>query len=271
MIKRFRKLLIILFILLLIISWGLYSTYSMEVTHYTASSSNLPDEFKGFRIAHISDLHNTEYGEKNADLLSAIEAEKPDIIVVTGDLLDSYDVDVAVAAHFMQEAAKIAPCYYVCGNHELRMPMKYASLKKQMKTCGVTVLEDKSATIAYNGAKIQVIGLMDYSRLDLNYLKSLFTKEGYTLLLTHRPEHFSVYKEFGADLVLAGHTHGGQIQVPFVGAVYAPGQGVMPDYAEGKFAEGSCSMIVSRGLGNSSIPFRFSCRPELAIITLTQK
>lgn len=253
---------------LLFILWGLLGSLSVQVTEYTVSSSSLPAAFDGFRIAHISDLHNEEFGADNEQLLSLLRSATPDMIVITGDLIDSYDTDVEVSAKFMEEAVKIAPCYYVCGNHELRMPNEYAALKKQMKACGVTVLEDRSIRIGKDGDHIQITGLVDYAKLSDNYISYISEPDHYTVLLTHRPEHFDTYCQAGSDLVFAGHAHGGQIRLPLVGALFAPGQGILPRYADGMHTAGFTTMLVSRGLGNSSLPFRFYCSPELVIAEL---
>ncbi len=248
---------------------GLLGSVSLTIKNHVVTDSDLPSAFSGFRIAHISDLHNAEFGQNNETLLKAIREAEPDIIVVTGDLIDSRQTDVDISASFMEQAVKIAPCYYVYGNHETRRPNEYAQLRNRMKDCGVTILEDKTVLLHRGDEAIQIAGLMDYSKLSDIYVSYLFEPGYYTLLLTHRPEHFDVYTRSGADLVLAGHAHGGQIRLPLIGALYAPGQGLFPSYADGLHSAGSTTMVVSSGLGNSLLPFRFYCPPELVIIELT--
>lgn len=247
---------------------GVLCSLSIQVTHYTVTSPNIPKSFDGFRIAHITDLHNDEFGTDNDTLISLLESAQPDIIVITGDLIDSYNTDVDISVSFISRATQIASCYYVCGNHELRMPNEYASLKKQMKAYGVTILEDRSAVIEINGESIQLTGLVDRSKLSAQQVSHLTDSTHYTVLLSHRPEHFSQYMAMGADLVFSGHAHGGQIRLPIIGALFAPGEGFLPKYADGMHTNNGTTLVVSRGLGNSSFPIRFYCPPELVIVQL---
>ena len=247
---------------------GILGSLQIEVTNYTVSHKDIPQAFQGFRIAQISDLHNDEFGSSNEKLLALLKTAAPDIIVITGDLIDSYHTDVDISADFMEQAMQIAPCYYVCGNHEMRIPNDYATLKKRMKACGVTILEDRSVLLTRENASLQLTGLEDRSRLTSQQVFHLLDISSYNILLSHRPEHFSVYGDIGADLVLSGHAHGGQIRLPLIGAIFAPGQGLFPEYADGIHTAGGTTLAISRGLGNSSFPFRFYCPPELVIITL---
>lgn len=167
------------------------------------TDSKIPEPFSGFRIVQVSDLHNAEFGADNQRLLTMLESTNPDIIVLTGDLVDSSHTDIEVSLAFARQAVRIAPTYY-------------------------------------------------------------------TVLLSHRPELFDIYVEGGVDLVLTGHAHGGQFRLPVIGGVVAPGQGVFPKYDAGLYTEGSTNMVVSRGLGNSVIPFRVNNRPEIVVVELKQ-
>ena len=238
-----------------------------------------PRAFDGCKIAHISDLHNTEIGKNNETLLNMLREAKPDIIAITGDLIDSRKTDVAAALHFAGEAVKIAPCYYVTGNHEARAS-EYDALKTGLIKLGVTVLENEKTELEREGEKITLIGVKDPS-FSSDYLfhdeeaimeaqlKALVDKDdGFTLLLSHRPELFDVYVTCNADLVLSGHAHGGQFRLPFMGGLAAPNQGLFPKYDAGLFSEGKTKMLVSRGIGNSIFPFRVNNRPEVILIEL---
>jgi len=247
---------------------GIISSLQIEVTCYTVCDASIPGSFDGFRIAQISDLHNREFGKDNRALLTLLESEAPDMIVVTGDLIDSYRTDPEVSCAFMERAVKIAPCYYVCGNHELRMPGEYAALKKRLTACGVTVLEDQYQTLTKDGESIVLAGLVDRRKLSTNQVSQLTGSDSYSILLSHRPEHFSIYREGGADLIFSGHAHGGQIRLPLLGAIFAPGLGFFPKYADGVHTVHNATMVISRGLGNSSLPFRLYCAPELVIVRL---
>lgn len=266
--KKYRSLFICALLLAALVCWIAWGNKALTVTHYSVSSEALPKSFDGFRIAHISDLHNDTFGKENETLLGLIQDAAPDIIVVTGDLLDSYNTDVEAAAAFMESAVTIAPCYYVLGNHENRIPNEYAQLRKRMTLCGVTILNDQSVTAQRSGEQLILAGLMDYKSVSSHYISATFPGSSYTVLLTHRPEHFEQYRAAGMDLILAGHAHGGQIRLPFVGAIFAPGQGILPKYADGMHTVNGSTLIVSRGLGNSSLPFRVNNRPELVIVEL---
>ena len=263
-------------LLLALIVWVIWADTALEINTYTISSPRLPENFDGFRIAHLSDIHNAE----NADLLPLLQQTQPDIIVITGDFIDSGDTRVDIALAFAREAMGIAPCYYVTGNHEARIPVEYQQLKAGMEAAGVIVLENAKTRISLEGQAITVIGVDDPSyeteypignsvgviQKHLDMLQS--DGDGFTLLLSHRPELFEIYVDCGIDLTLSGHAHGGQVRLPFLGGIVAPGQGLFPEYDAGLFEEGNCRMIVSRGIGSSSFPFRFNNRPEIVLIEL---
>lgn len=277
--KKFILLAIAAAILTAIILWILWGNSALELNTYTVSASALPASFDGYRIAHISDLHNAKIGKDNSKLLTVLRDAKPDMIAVTGDLIDSRNTDIAVAVHFMQEASQIAPCYYVTGNHEARVNA-YNELKAGMEAAGVVILEDARTEIQVEGESIVLIGVNDPS-FQTDYLfgdsETVMNKkltqlhtEGdtYTVLLSHRPELFGTYAEHRIELILSGHAHGGQIRLPFVGGMVAPNQGLFPKYDAGLYTEENTNMIVSRGIGNSLFPFRINNRPEAILIEL---
>ena len=217
--------------------------------------------------------------QANADGLRFLKEAAPDMIAITGDLIDSRSTDVEVALQFAQEAVKIATCYYVTGNHEARVA-EYVDLKKGLLEQGVIVLEDQRVELEHSGATIWLLGIDDPS-FETDYLlgdaeavadrklKQLMPDEdGFSVLLSHRPELFEVYWRYDVDLILTGHAHGGQFRFPFVGGLVAPNQGIFPDYDAGTYTEGHTHMIVSRGIGNSIIPIRFNNRPEVLLIEL---
>ena len=267
---------IVLVALVIGIAWG---NTALELNTYTISSSKLPQSFDGYRIAHISDLHNAEMGKDNEKLLTMLRDADPDMIAITGDLVDSRNTDIKVALQFVREAVKIAPCYYVTGNHEARIS-EYNELKAGMEAAGVTVLEDAQTDISLTGEFIRLIGVNDPSyQTDYLFgdaktvmntkLEELHTEDdGFTILLSHRPELFATYAEHDVDLVLSGHAHGGQFRMPFIGGLVAPNQGLFPEYDAGIYTEGNTNMLVSRGIGNSILPFRINNRPEVILIEL---
>ena len=267
---------IVLVALVIGIAWG---NTALELNTYTISSSKLPQSFDGYRIAHVSDLHNTEMGKDNEKLLAMLRDAAPDMIAITGDLVDSRNTDIEVALQFVREAVKIAPCYYVTGNHEARIS-EYDELKEAMEAAGVTVLKDAQTEISLTGEFITLIGVNDPSyQTDYLFgdaktvmntkLEELHTEQDrFTILLSHRPELFDTYADHSIDLVLSGHAHGGQFRLPFIGGLVAPNQGLFPEYDAGIYTEGNTNMLVSRGVGNSILPFRINNHPEVILIEL---
>ena len=266
-------------VLLARLIWTAWGNTALELNTYTITSEELPDVFDGYRIAHVSDLHNAEMGEGNEKLLAMLRDAEPDIIAITGDLIDSRNTDVEVALAFAEEAVQIAPCYYVTGNHEARID-KYNELIEGLESKGVVHLHNKSVILEQDNESITLIGIRDPS-FQADYLfddeasvvdsvlSELMRKaNGYTVLLSHRPEMFDVYVSNEVDLVFSGHAHGGQFRLPFIGGVVAPGQGLFPEYDAGLYTEDNTNMIVSRGIGNSILPFRVNNRPEVILIEL---
>ena len=269
-------------VLLALIIWTVWGNTALELNTYTISSDILPEAFDGYRIAHISDLHNAEMGKDNEKLLDMLRETEPDIIAITGDIIDSRNTNIDIALQFTKAAMEIAPCYYVTGNHEARIS-KYDELKAGMEAAGVVVLEDEKTKISLEGGEITLIGVNDPSyQTDYLFgdaeavmqskLQEISDAENeFTILLSHRPELFEVYADNKMDLVLSGHAHGGQFRLPFVGGLVAPNQGLFPKYDAGLYTEENTNMIVSRGIGNSIIPFRFNNRPEVILIDLYSK
>ena len=267
-------------VLLVLIIWTIWGNTALMVSTVTVSSNRIPTAFNGFLIAQVSDLHNAVFGENNAELLQILSECKPNIIVVTGDLVDAEHTDIDVALDFAKEAAQIAGTYYVTGNHEGSLS-QYDELKTGLESMGVVVLEDTSMQLEYNGEKVTLIGLSDPSftlkgnmlgevpaMVDTKLRGLIGDTDDYTILLSHRPELFETYVNCGVDLVLSGHAHGGQFRLPFIGGLVAPNQGLFPKYDAGLYTKGDTNMIVCRGLGNSIIPIRFNNRPEIVLLEL---
>ena len=220
---------------------------------FTAVSESLPHGFEGFRIVQVSDLHNARFGKGNSALLEAVKAEDPEALET-----------------FLKALSDIAPCYYVTGNHEAEVYKEYFAFEKRIRSY-IKCLHTASIKIERDGETILIQGIDDpnFTPIFLDDLEKLGGASGYKILLCHRPEKFSLYVENGFDLVLTGHTHGGQIRLPFIGAVVAPSQGFFPKYDAGEFSEGKTEMIVSRGLGSSVLPIRFFNRPEIVTVELS--
>lgn len=282
--KQCRILLTVLLVILFVLPiWVYWSNISIQTTQISISSEKIPASFKGFKIVQVSDLHNAEFGENQSKLLRKVGDVSPDIIVITGDLIDSNKTDVEKAMEFITGAVKIAPVYYVTGNHEAWTD-KYVKLEEEMTRANVVILRDKVITVEKDGDFIQLLGLDDpdftikgnvpgesAAMIDTK-LKSMQIGNGqYTILLSHRPELFDVYAANRIDLILSGHAHGGQVRLPFIGGLVAPNQGLFPTYYEGVYEKKQTKMVVSRGLGNSIIPVRINNRPELVVITLASQ
>ncbi|MFR6024029.1 MAG: metallophosphoesterase [Oscillospiraceae bacterium] len=258
--------------------WLLWANSSPASTQVTVASGALPEAFEGFKIAHVSDLHNAVFGRKNEKLLSLIRAAEPDIIAITGDLIDSRHTDIDSALAFVEAAAEIAPVYYVTGNHESRLD--FDEIEPRLIAAGARVLRNEAEYIEHGGERIRLAGIDDPSFIRTGgtaeeraaaELEQLGDGGGtFTVLLAHRPELVEVYAEYGAGLVLSGHAHGGQVRLPLLGGLYAPGQGLLPEYDSGLYSLGETQMVVSRGLGNSVAPLRVNNRPELVIVTLSR-
>ena len=279
--KKFIVLAAIVAILTLLFIWIAYGNTDLEIYKYNVKSEDIPSEFDNFRIVQISDLHNAEFGENNEKLLLMLKQADADIIAITGDMIDSRNTDIDVAISFAQKAVNIAPVYYVNGNHESRVLGEYEKLKQGLTDAGVNILENSSADITIGDEAITLIGINDPTfRMDIvddtmeqNIAHQLVNvipdNDNYKVLLAHRPEYFDVYAG-KVDLVLSGHAHGGQFRIPFIGGLVAPGQGFFPEYYEGSHIKENTEMIVSRGIGNSIIPFRINNKPEIIVAELTK-
>lgn len=242
----------------------------------------IPAAFDGFVLCQVSDVHNEARGEGNAALLRALREAAPDLICITGDFLDSRRTDLDFALELAGQLAEIAPAVYATGNHEARR-MDLSALEAGLAALGVQVLRDDWMPLARGGEEIALLGLDDpgfsagedwtlAEGLDQTQarLSALLAQAGdrFSLVLSHRPELLPAYADAGADLVLSGHAHGGQVRLPGIGGLFAPGQGILPRLTSGVHARGETRLVVSRGLGNSSFPLRVFNPPEIVTVTL---
>lgn len=261
--------------------WLWWGNRAVMVHTISVTDQRLPQEFEGFRIAQISDLHNEVFGSGNGELLTLLAGTRPDIIVITGDLIDSRRTDVSAALEFVRGAVEIAPVYYVAGNHESRLPEEFWMLERCMENLGVSVLRGERTLLTREGAAVALIGVDDPTFQDKNSANwpgiveeelGRLREEGlYSILLIHRPELLETYARAGMNLVFSGHAHGGQVRIPFVGGVIAPNQGFFPQYDGGLYTMGDTQLVVSRGLGNSLCPLRVNNRPEIVLAELHGK
>lgn len=268
-----KKILILMLIIIILIPFCLFQNKHLVITTYTYESEKLGADLDGYRIVQISDLHNAEFGKENKKLLETIRSCSPDIIVITGDLVDSNHTNVERAVAFVKEAVKIAPVYYVTGNHEYWLdPSENEQMMQGILAAGAYDLDDEAVCIEKGDSSFMLIGLDDQHLSD-ETLKNLLQeqKNELSIVLAHEPQYLQNYANAGADLVLTGHAHGGQIRLPFVGGIVAPDQGFLPEYTSGKYNRTDTEMIVSRGLGNSIIPVRLFNYPEVVCVELRCK
>lgn len=280
-----RKRLIRLIVIALIVYSFIYMNNNiLWITRVTIDSPKIGENFNGFKIAHISDLHSKSFGRNQQRIINKIRKLKPNIVVITGDIVDSKRYSEEAIIKLTNGISKDVPIYYSTGNHEAWSGKFELSLQKKLINTGVNILRDESAIIERKGEKINILGIddpsFDNNNYDMSYSSNSAVENAiekaleqvdinnFSILLSHRPETFDVYARTGIDLVFTGHAHGGQIRLPFVGGLIAPNQGLLPRYDAGKYNQGYYNMIVSRGLGNSIIPIRLFNLPEIVLVTL---
>lgn len=276
---------IFIFIMIILFFFLIFYLYfentQLEVRNYKISGKKIPNDFNDYKIVQISDFHNTTSEKLRNSLINEIKNQKPNSIVLTGDLIDSRRTNIDAAIHFIKKIKDIAPIYFVSGNHEARI-QNYHELKTKLANEDVILLNNKLETIRNHSSNINLLGIddpgfkhkgsADVSTIIKNTINDIeYNKEIYTILLLHRPEMFDIYVKEKMDLVLTGHAHGGQIRLPFAGGIFAPRQGLFPKYTSGAFHKNHTTMIVSRGIGNSIFPFRINNRPELVVVTLQRE
>ncbi len=235
------------------------------------------DVEESIRIVQLSDLHGAWFGFDQARLTAQVWEESPDVIVLTGDSIDSiHDCDAAV--RLIERMAEIAPTYCVTGNHEELVRRsgtgdyeKFLDAIERTENayllCGETVTLAEGVTLTGADDIPFAGGMSNYGR----YISRLSQQKGenFSVLLAHRPEMAEHYAAAEFDLTLSGHAHGGQFRLPFIGGLLAPGQGLFPEYDSGLYGfENGTRMYVSRGLGNSVFPLRLFNRPEIAVIEI---
>lgn len=280
--QKYIKLAIALSIVIVIILFCNFQNKHLETTHYTYAAEQLGADLEGYRIVQISDLHNAKFGKNNQKLVGRIRECEPDMIVLTGDLVDSNHTNVDRAVQFVDEIVKICPVYYVTGNHEYWLEKsEYDELMDGLIGAGVVILDDQVVEISMGDAKFRLVGLDDKSLADgtlgtlLNNAQNVAyedsEKKEFTVVLAHEPQYLARYASSSVDLVLSGHAHGGQFRLPFVGGIVAPDQGFFPEYTAGEYYMDGTEMIVSRGLGNSVIPVRLFNFPEIVCVELVGK
>lgn len=294
---------IVMTVLLLLLGGFLWwSRKSIKTTRYFYWNKALPSALDGLRIVHLSDLQSEYFGKAQRRILEKTRAASPDLIVFTGDLTDRNHTDYQAGITLMEGLVKIAPVYYVDGNHELALPVEEISqMYDVLEGMGVVLLRDRATTFTKSGApQMRLLGLSEETiyrakisggalregekcsrekvsdteidrQLVRECIAALLTDAGegenaFTLLLVHEPQFLEVYAVPGINLIFAGHAHGGQIRLPFTQGLFAPGQGILPKLTSGMHQSGNSTMVISMGMGNSTFPFRVFNRPEVVVI-----
>ena len=265
-------------------------THSFVVTHYQIESEKLSKDMDEIKIAFLSDFHNQEYGSASCELVNAIALEQPDVILIGGDMLvGKKGHSYANAVNLVEQLPKIAPVYYANGNHEQRMHENtekygetYNEYKAILEKAGVHFLVNKKNVVEKNGQKLEIAGIElpkgvyvkgSHYKLKEEEIKNRIGKvgENYTILLAHHPRYAKEYWNWGADLALSGHLHGGVVRLPFVGGVISPQIHLFPYYSGDCYQSNGKTMVVSKGLGTHTLNIRLWNRAELVVLTLNGK
>ncbi|SHH95271.1 metallophosphoesterase [Clostridium grantii] len=278
--------------IILIFYW--FSNNGLKISTFTLKSNKIPSEFNDMKILQLTDLHSKSFGTNNKRLISKINKINPDIIVVTGDMLNASNDDGTVFLELCQNLTQKYTIYYTYGNHEEILEMRLNRLNdnwlneyiKKLENLGVIILNNSKIELIKKEQHINLYGLvlpMSYYNKeyrnnpnvavqltpeDLQNSYFQLKKDKFNIVLAHTPFYFEEYSTWGADLVLAGHVHGGIVNIPFVGGLLSPDVEFFPKYYGGKYEIDDSTMIVGRGLGNSSINLRIFNRPELVVIKL---
>lgn len=274
----YLKIYFFIIIVLSLLVFFYYQNNNLEVSKLNYKNDKVPKAFDNFKIIHISDLHNKRFGSKQFRIIKKIKKENPDVIFITGDLVDRRRFNLNKALEFIDSAIEIAPIYYIAGNHEA-WSFQYPNIKKELLKRKVTVLDNDIVNIEKDKSQISVAGIKDAAfdteknAKEVNLkrfkkdLKNFKLKSNFNILLSHRPEIFDLYAKSKFDLIFCGHAHGGQFRLPIIGGLFSPNQGILPKYTSGRYDDKNTTMIVSRGLGNSLMPIRLFNKPEIVSVT----
>lgn len=279
--KKFlnKKIILSIISVFLVISivFLIYSNFSVDVQEIHVVTDKLPESFQNYLIAHISDYHNRNSKIIDKQIFNSLNEEQPDIIVITGDIIDTTHTKVDVALEFAEKLCEIAPVYYVTGNHESNVlnddEKEFNRLIDGLSEVGVTVLRNNKVKIKNaSGDFFNLYGIDDpyfyggyeqvFQRTEILCDEFSMNENEYNILLAHHPETLSVYYKYNIDLVFSGHAHGGQVTL-FGKAIMAPDQVFFPPYTSGLYKMGDTQLILSRGIGYSVLPIRAFCRPHL--------
>ena len=273
--SKSKKLITFIVCIICLLIYLQYENKALEITTIEVEDSKIPKSFDNFSIIQISDLHDAEFGKNQKNLIERVKEIDPDIIVITGDFIDFSRYNIENSSNFIYGVSDSCEVYYVPGNHEAALKSRYEEVQNNLQKAEATVLDNQNHKICKDNECINLIGVQDISFIENkdenileNTISELKEESLYNILLSHRPNLWKIYEKAGMDLVLSGHAHGGQIRLPFTNGLYAPDQGVFPQYTSGANKFGNTLVVISRGLGNSRFPFRVNNRPEIVNIIL---
>lgn len=297
---------ILIILLAILVTFNMILNKSIFVKEYEVKSEKISENFEGYKIVQITDIHSIRNEIQLEKIINKVKKQKPNLICVTGDLIDSdfYSIQNSLyqnneikqieelTVKFMSELVKITETYYIYGNHEMMLldDPENNSFKCDLEKIGVKILNNKIHVLEKDGESINLIGIQDPATLykDKKYayvgnsnkervqniLNDLFIEipeeniKNFTLLLSHRPEYFELYDKYEIDLALTGHTHGGIVKLPIIKGIYAHPQGWFPKYSYGIYKTNDLTMIINGGVGYSKLPIRIFNPPEITTIIL---
>lgn len=280
-----KWLVLIAIIMCVVFGEWMREVHSFKVTHYNIQSPKLKN-VKSRKVIVLSDLHNCKYGKDNEKLLRAVYNEKPDMILIAGDMLvGKKGVSTEIAKRFVEKLSNFCDTYYVNGNHEQRMKedaekygYAYQEYKEYLQKCGVLFLENENAQVNWEECQVEIWGLEiprnayeKFHKVSIpeGYVEECFGKlnaSKYQILIAHNPIFMKEYLKWGADLIVSGHLHGGVARIPFWRGVISPQGGLFPKYSGELTKEGNTSIVVSKGIGLHTIRVRFLNPAEIVVL-----
>lgn len=257
---------------------GFYRAFSLTVTRYQVESTAFSQPLT---IVQLSDLHGCEYGENNEQLIAAVANAEPDLILMTGDIInrDAAEAELEATLQLTEALTKLAPVYFSWGNHEVEYQLSHGdSFFSAMEMTGVKMLDQQYDEIELAGQRIRIGGIYGYvlsSQIqngpEQEFMQDFTNTALPTILLCHMPEGLLSYgsiDDWDVDVVFSGHVHGGQIRLPLIGGLYDPETGWFPKYSKGVFQGSGSTVILSAGLGSSERIPRFNNPPELIVVSI---
>ncbi len=246
----------------------------ISVTRYEYKNPRITEDF---RVVHLTDLHNYQFGTKNRRLVEKVREETPDLIFLTGDMLNEDETRTDICIDLVEKLVKIAPVYVSLGNHEIEYMNRVGNnnLISEIEQAGAVVLNEQYIDMEINGVPARLGGVYGYvlapdetKNSEQVFMEEFQDTDRFKILLSHVPEGLLLWKSmeyWDVDLVFSGHVHGGQVRLPFVGGLYDPEEGYFPTYTKGMFKCGNGTMILSAGLGSSRGRLRINNFPEMVV------